>query len=966
MLTKKFTNILIGMIIILFMSIAGVLISVTGTTAHAAETETTDHCNYTIVTDSNGEQGYSVAIKPAAKPSTEVVVIPDTYNGLPVIEIANNGFMSCTNLKKVVMPTSLRKIGNNAFMNCAKLDRVMLPCVESIGMNAFAMCPQLDKAFIPSTVKSVGANIFRNNSNTVYVQSSAEEVNLNWQSTWNSYFTGTVVFSAEAADTIGYREIFDSNKANVIGYEVSDFQSLGDRNADIVIYDSFRPDENSQYLPVLNICSEAFTFSYAHSITIKRRTSPAFTHPINIRSNAFHSFFGDEVSIEVDVTFDQPANFVYPEKSICTGNSALDNTPIIGDLNNNSTKIFEESEISFLTLPSNITFIPERMCYNCSYLKNIRFIGQDDSEAVTFPSSIKKIGKEAFSSCGQIKKLTIPNSVLEVGESAFSEWGTAGNVQTIEVNFYEGHRPVEWSENWYSGAPTLTYKALKQITIDWNDDKGTTQDIGVISGEYMPKDINVPEREGYIFKGIFDSKDNTDGFQYYTANKEVGHIWSEGETTTIYAHWTKAAYKIIYPEELIEYIGTNPTSYTSQESVTILPIDYDGYTYTFIPSKIEKGSEGNVTLKYSRSPKEYGIEYIVDWKGNKNTNPETYNRLQKVVFNNLECEGYTFRWEPAELPVGTQEDQKVYGIWTPKTYKIIYNVTSDTQHDNTDSYTYGQEKVFTPAYRGGYFVSWDKVKIAADTIGDVTVTAIYTEKTLDQCYNNGVYEIWTRTQLESLVNQPNGGSGRKYSLKNNIVVSSYISVYWTQIAEFKGTLDGEGNRITGYELKVSTSGNYGFCKINSGIIENLTLGFRYSVGSEVSDVYIGSFAGTNKGTISNCGIVSSFNRPYFVSYAQGDSYMGCFVGVNESTIEQCNGGDWLKGSCNMGTIAGKNSGAIRYCSAGNNIMEIRYEYRDYNACIGGIVGIQTDGYVTNWSYQGEIYWSSSYTSSKYS
>lgn len=151
--------------------------------AYAATTNSDESFNFTLVTDGAGEQHYSVAIKPAIKPNVEIVIIPEMYNGLYVEEIANNGFMSCANLTKVVLPTSIKKIGNNAFMNCAKLERVGLPSVESIGMNAFSMCPKLDRIFIPQTVKSVGANILRNNSNTIYVQKSEEEISSEWQST---------------------------------------------------------------------------------------------------------------------------------------------------------------------------------------------------------------------------------------------------------------------------------------------------------------------------------------------------------------------------------------------------------------------------------------------------------------------------------------------------------------------------------------------------------------------------------------------------------------------------------------------------------------------------------------------------------------------------------------------------------------------------------------------------------------
>jgi len=949
-------NFIIGMIAVLFLSIISVVLLSTGTTVFAAGIEDLSNFNFTILTSSAGEKSYSIAIKTSAKPTVETVIIPDTYNGLPVTEITNNGFMSCANLKKIILPISLKKIGNNAFMNCAKLERISLPSVESIGMNAFAMCPKLDRTYIPNTVKSVGANIFRNNSNTVYVQSSAAEVDSQWQDSWNSYFTGEVVYGVEPEDTVGYREILDTQNENVIGYEIVECQLINKEAADIVIYNSFRPNDTADYLPVLNICSEAFTYSRANSITIKDRstedpTAPKFTHKINIRSNAFLAFFGNEVSFEVGVSFNHPDDLQNID------NSMYDASPIIGDSRNNSVSIFGESTIKSITLPADMDFIPEKMFYNCAYLTNIKYFGQIYEEENVL-GSVSRIGANAFSSCVSLLNLTIPSSVIEVGESVFYAWGDGENSQTINIDFYDGYLPDGWNQNWFGGntsKTTISYKGLTYIEIDWQDDMGTKQVIGVKPNLEMPT-ISVHENKGYEFKGIYSEKDGK-GCQYYTNSLEAIKPWVEGESTTIYAYWEIITYSITYPAELNGFIGTNKQYYTVKDSFTLVPIEYQGYLYTFTPNKIEKGTTGNITLIYTKTLQEYKIKYEVDLKGNINNNPVKYNTMQEIVFENLTCEGYSFSWSPASIPVGSKGDITVTGIWTPNEYSIKYDISKDTEHSNPETYTYGQELILSPAKRGGYYVEWDKINIPAGTIGDITIKAIYTEKTLDQCYNNDAYEIWTKNQLEAIRNHSNGGSGRTYRLMQNIRSgASYTSCYWTPIPEFRGTLDGNGYKITSYDLDVTSSGSYGFCKINYGTIKNLTLGIRYDVGSDVSNVYVGSFAGTNNGIISNCSITSVFNRPYFRCYAKGDSYAGCFVGVNNKTVENCYGGDWLQGTCNMGTIAGKNTGTIKNCKAGNTVTQIEFEYSDYNACVGGIVGLQVNGDVINCSFQGKVIW----------
>lgn len=188
-----------------------------------------------------------------------------------------------------------------------------------------------------------------------------------------------------------------------------------------------------------------------------------------------------------------------------------------------------------------------------------------------------------------------------------------------------------------------------------------------------------------------------------------------------------------------------------------------------------------------------------------------------------------------------------------------------------------------------------------------------------------------------------------YKLTDNISCSPLKT--WTPIYLFSGYLDGNNYSITEIEIDALSGGNIGFVEVNNGLIENLCIGTYFTVSDQFSNVNVGVFAGINKGTISKCTLIAIKNRPFFVCNAKGDSYMGCFVGSNERNIVECYGGDWLEGSCNMGAIAGKNSGRIDNCTASSKII---INYRDYNACVGGIVGLQTSGEVTKCRFIGRI------------
>jgi len=52
------------------------------------------------------------------------VKVPGTINGLPVTTIGDKAFFQCTNITRVTIPASVKKIGDDAFALCSKLKGV--------------------------------------------------------------------------------------------------------------------------------------------------------------------------------------------------------------------------------------------------------------------------------------------------------------------------------------------------------------------------------------------------------------------------------------------------------------------------------------------------------------------------------------------------------------------------------------------------------------------------------------------------------------------------------------------------------------------------------------------------------------------------------------------------------------------------------------------------------------------------
>lgn len=119
--TLRARNIVILLVVLLIAMLISALIindNVSNNTAYAASENAEDSLTLTLTSDGTG---YKVVARNKQIISAR---IPEKHNGLPVIEIADNGFTNCANLKEVWIPYTITRIGNNAFANCRNLESI--------------------------------------------------------------------------------------------------------------------------------------------------------------------------------------------------------------------------------------------------------------------------------------------------------------------------------------------------------------------------------------------------------------------------------------------------------------------------------------------------------------------------------------------------------------------------------------------------------------------------------------------------------------------------------------------------------------------------------------------------------------------------------------------------------------------------------------------------------------------------
>ena len=88
----------------------------------------------------------------------EVVTIPATYMGEPVISIQERAFSDCTTMKHVVVPDSISDI-TEAFYGCTSLRQITLPAGILAWTYAFEGCTSLTEVIVPDGIPDLSSGI---------------------------------------------------------------------------------------------------------------------------------------------------------------------------------------------------------------------------------------------------------------------------------------------------------------------------------------------------------------------------------------------------------------------------------------------------------------------------------------------------------------------------------------------------------------------------------------------------------------------------------------------------------------------------------------------------------------------------------------------------------------------------------------------------------------------------------------
>lgn len=314
------------------------------------------------------------------------IVIPETYEGLPVAGIESRAFFGLTSITSVEIPDSVTSIGAYAFQGCTSLTSIDIPdSVTYLGIQAFCNCSGLTTVNIGGGITSFGNDVFFNCTSLTDVNIS-EGVTQIGKEAFRSCSSLTAIVIPDSVISLGQEAfVFCSELVSV---------TLGDGLA--------------------SIGQECFSHCYAlSSVTFGSGIS-------SIGSSSFN--FCPVVDVRV------------PSLEVWLNISFADDyaNPIFGNEETNLYVGESETAISgHVTIPQGVVSIPAGAFSGCKQITGITMGDEVTSiggyafhkcaglSEVELGDNVTSIKAAAFQYCTSLKKMVFPDKVASIASHSF-------------------------------------------------------------------------------------------------------------------------------------------------------------------------------------------------------------------------------------------------------------------------------------------------------------------------------------------------------------------------------------------------------------------------------------------------------------------------------------------------------------------------------------------------------------------
>ena len=431
-------------------------------------------------------------------------------------EIPKAAFELTVGLKKIEIPSSVKKIGDSAFDLSTVSEIKFNEGLETIGNLAFNTWGSFEKITLPSTVKSIGEECF--NSYKPYLIELNDGLERVSKQAFICNFANQSVKIPASVTEIGEKAFgySDSGKKaenfTIYGYRGTAAEMYANENGftfiplDLVKFDRFEDTTSSSPVYDVTVHSGAVVeerqyaelyeeWSEDHYWINKLTFDARGVAPITINDYGFAGANGAPGYIRTidfigsgDVVFGSQAfNFTgiesltLPEnvkfkdnaEGIFTSCLRLKTADIYCDV---VPKMFDDCKsLETVNFKGNTTSIPYAAFRNCNIkrldipasVKSIgeeAFFGSSQMSAVTLRSGLSSIGAKAFYD-NNFKFVIIPASVTSIGEKAFGYISDSETIDGFTIYGYRGTAAETYAnENGFTFIPLDSESSVKGVT----------------------------------------------------------------------------------------------------------------------------------------------------------------------------------------------------------------------------------------------------------------------------------------------------------------------------------------------------------------------------------------------------------------------------------------------------------------------------------------------------------------------
>ncbi len=470
------------------------------------------------------------------------VTVPESYNGLPVKEIADNTFSGVRYLKEVKLSQGLEKIGKNAFGGCAGLEFIVIPSsVTSISENAFNDC-NLDIFYVGTSIPTGWENGFNPENLIIYTDCKKSRGSFNFLLNSDG-----ISYTVSGGNCNGERIIIPA----VYGDYPVTHVAAGLRNftgitlPESIVSVAENALKNTDNLTYASISASARAFINTDKLKwleIKGKTVP---------SNAFKGCT-ELLSLTLSNGVTEIGDGAFYG---CAGLTSATLGSSVQSIGNSA--FYGCKKLSSLNLPDSVTSVGDYAFSGCSSLPSVE-IG----------NNVTTLGKYAFEYCSSVKEISIGTGISAIPEGAFR--------YTTSLNFYTvPDHIVTIDKHAFYGCHGLVSVDISSVGLS---------SIGEKAFYGCNSLIEVVQEYNYVTKGSTDN-----GYLGYYA----AHV---GSSTLIEKQGDYLFYK--YQQDIYHNPVRYLVKYAGAGGNISLPESYEGYGYKVYPYAFyDIDTVGDVTVK---------------------------------------------------------------------------------------------------------------------------------------------------------------------------------------------------------------------------------------------------------------------------------------------------------------------------------------------------------------------------------